>query len=326
MAALHVAALEKAGIVLVVGEVGSGKTMLARRFIEALPPHIHSVYLLNPAFSRDEILIKIAHDLGLIERFPRFERTSRATQITAIEHELLARHERGESTVLVIDEAHYMPPETLDEIRLLTNIETARGKTLSIFLFAQPEIDEMLGQWRMRQLRDRVVYRFDLRRLSASEVSGYLEMRTRIAGWDGDPLFTPGACSEVARASGGWLRAINKLADKSLLAAYAENARRVERRHVRRANRDIAGKAWKRGGLLTWKMRPAMAVAGLAFVLVLGVALGIFLLGLRGEGPVRMAGGAIPSAKDGPSQLNAGQLAMSYEISSLRHERRENGE
>jgi len=318
LAALHVAALEKAGIILVVGEVGSGKTMLARRFVETLPPHIHSVYLLNPAFSRDEILLKIAHDLGLIERFPRFERTSRASQITAIEQELLARHERGESTALVIDEAHCMPPETLDEIRLLTNIETARGKTLSIFLFAQPEIDEMLGQWRMRQLRDRVVYRFDLRGLSAPEVSGYLEMRTRIAGWDGDPLFTPDACSEVARASGGWPRAINKLADKSLLAAYAENARRIEPRHVRRACRDIKGKAGRRDVLPSWKMRPAVAVAWLALFLALGAATGLFL-GLRDDGPARVAGSAVPSAKDGERSR---PLALSYEISSLRNERR----
>lgn len=243
--ALLTLAAEKAGLVLIVGEVGSGKTMLARRFIEHLPDKIHSAFLLNPAFSRDEILLVIARDLGLPETV--FQGLNRASGLFAIEQELLARQARGEHTVLVVDEAHLMPAPTLEEIRLLSNIETARGKALSIVLFAQPEIDDALGSHSMRQVRDRIVYRFEITRLPAQNVRDYLYFRLHQAGWRGDALFSPAAVRKIAKASKGSLRAINKLGDKALLAAYAEGAERVRYRHAVRAARELAQFSKPRG-------------------------------------------------------------------------------
>lgn len=238
LAALAAVAEEMSGIALIVGEVGSGKTMLARLLIERLPRTVHSVYLLNPAFDRDEVLLVIARDLGLPASV--YGSVSRAARLMAIEAELLERQTRGERTVLVVDEAHLMPAGTLEEIRLLSNIETARGKALSIMLFAQPEIDCLLVAHHMRQVRDRIIYRFDLDRLPAAQTRDYLDHRSRQAGWAGGALFSAGAVRAIAGASHGWLRSINKLADKSLLAAYAEGSTSVETRHARAACREMA--------------------------------------------------------------------------------------
>ena len=228
-ALLHVASHEE-GIVTAVAEVGSGKTLLARLMISRLPPDISTVYLANPCFSRDEIISAISRDLGLSGQC-----TTTEENLAGLHHELLRRHSLGQRVLLVIDEAHAMPPESLEEVRLLSNLETDRHKLVNIMLFGQPELDTLIQDRRLRQVRDRVIHRFELPPLPKDEAVAYIDHRLRIAGWRGGRLFTKGALGYLLKASQGRARRINLLADKSLLAAYAEGARQVERRHVKAA-------------------------------------------------------------------------------------------
>jgi MSHA biogenesis protein MshM len=215
-ALLHVACHEE-GIVTAVAEVGSGKTLLARLMLSRLPEDISTVYLANPCFSRDEIISAISRDLGLTG-----QATSTEENLAQLHQELLRRHSLGQRVLLVIDEAHAMPPESLEEVRLLSNLETDRHKLVNIMLFGQPELDTLLQDRRLRQVRDRVIHRFELPPLPKDEALAYIDHRLRIAGWRGGRLFTAGALNHLLKASQGRARRINLLADKSLLAAYAE--------------------------------------------------------------------------------------------------------
>ena len=228
-ALLHVACHEE-GIVTAVAEVGSGKTLLARLMISRLPDDISTVYLANPCFSRDEIISAISRDLGLTS-----QPASTEENLAQLHQELLRRHSLGLRVLLVIDEAHAMPPESLEEVRLLSNLETDRHKLVNIMLFGQPELDTLLTDRRLRQVRDRVIHRFELPPLPHDEATAYIDHRLRIAGWRGGRLFTPGAIGLLLKASQGRARRINLLADKSLLAAYAEGVKQVEKRHVKTA-------------------------------------------------------------------------------------------
>ncbi|MGH8708131.1 MAG: ExeA family protein, partial [Burkholderiales bacterium] len=215
--ALLYATLHEEGIVKVVGEVGSGKTMLCRVLIERLPPHVETVYLANPSFTRDEILFAVAEELAI--EVPR----ERVTGVLhALHDRLIESYGRGRRTVVLIDEAHAMPEETLEQVRLLSNLETSRHKLLQIALFGQPELDEVLALDSMRQLKDRITHSFRMRPLSAAEVATYLSFRMRAAGYRGPDVFAPAAVALIARAAGGLSRRINILADKALLAAFGE--------------------------------------------------------------------------------------------------------
>lgn len=228
-ALLHVACHEE-GIVTAVAEVGSGKTLLARLMISRLPEDISSVYLANPCFSRDEIISAISRDLGLTNR-----PASTEENLAQLHQELLRRHAQGLRVLLVIDEAHAMPPESLEEVRLLSNLETDQHKLVNIMLFGQPELDTLLADRRLRQVRDRVIHRFELLPLPSEEAAAYIDHRLRVAGWSGGRLFTPAAMALLLKASHGRARRINLLADKALLAAYAEGVKQIEKHHVKTA-------------------------------------------------------------------------------------------
>lgn len=232
-ALLHVADHEE-GIVTVIAEVGSGKTMLARLMLSRLPESISTVYLANPCFSRDEIVSAIARDLGLTDLPASME-----GKLAALHQELLRRHGLGQRVLLVLDEAHTMPVESLEEVRLLSNLETGCHKLVNIMLFGQPELDDLLKDRRLRQVRDRVIHRFELPPLPHDEGVAYIDHRLRTAGWHGGKLFGSAAIDLLLKASGGRARRINLLADKCLLAAYAEGKRQIEVRHVRSALREL---------------------------------------------------------------------------------------
>lgn len=232
-ALLHVATHDE-GIITLVAEVGSGKTLLARLMIRRLDAQVCAVYLSNPCFSRDEIIAAIGRDMGLIDLPNTME-----GKLAALQQELLRRHALGQRVVLVIDEAHAMPVESLEEIRLLSNLETAQHKLINIMLFGQPELDVLLADPHLRQLRDRVIHRFELQALQASETSAYIDHRLRAAGWQGAGLFSEGAMVRLIKASDGRARRINLLADKALLAAYAEGALTVELAHVNAAVHEL---------------------------------------------------------------------------------------
>jgi type II secretory pathway predicted ATPase ExeA len=228
---LIVASMHDEGIVSVVGEIGMGKTMLSRMLLERLRPlPSDTVYLANPVFDRDEILGAIAHDL-----MPEPPQGNRAHMLAALESVLIERYSQGRRVVVVIDEAHSMPATTLEEIRLLSNLETTQNKLLKIVLFGQPELDELLAAPQLRQVKDRISHRFELQPLNAQEASAYLMFRLHKAGWKGGELFDAAALRLLVQASEGRTRKLNMLADKSMLAAYAQGVPQVGLEQVRRA-------------------------------------------------------------------------------------------
>lgn len=221
------------GIVKVSGEVGSGKTMLCRVLMERLPQGVETIYLANPSLSRDEILFAIADELKLDLKEQRLTRVLRGLQ----DH-LIALYAAGRHVVVLIDEAHAMPKETLEEIRLLSNLESNRHKLLQLVLFGQPELDAHLDANDMRQLKERITHSFRLEPLVRSDIDNYIDFRMRAAGYHGRKVFTAGAVRMIAAASQGLTRRINILADKSLLAAFADSTHAVTEREVSKAVRD----------------------------------------------------------------------------------------
>src|ERR671923_353716 len=257
--ALAYAVVHDEGIVKVSGEVGSGKTMLCRMLMERLPREVETIYLATPSLARDEILQAIADDLELTLS----ERPTVA--LRELQEHLITLYGAGRRVVILIDEAHVMPEDTLEQVRLLSNLESSRHKLLQIVLFGQPELDATLAKPSLRQLRDRITHSFRMRPLPAPEVAKYLSFRMRAAGYRGPEVFTPRAVSVVARASGGLTRRINILADKSLLSAYAENTHAITGRHVRAAIADSEFAPART------PLRPALYVAAAALA---GIAIG----------------------------------------------------
>ena len=221
------------GIVKVTGEVGSGKTMLCRVLMERLPDNVETIYLANPSLARDEILFAVADELKVELANDRPSRLMRAL----LEH-LIAVYAEGRRVVVLIDEAHAMPRETLEEIRLLSNLEANRHKLLQIVLFGQPELDDHLNTAELRQLMDRITHTFRLEPLVRGDIERYIDFRMRAAGYRGPNVFSANAVRLIADASEGLTRRINILADKSLLAAFAANAHAVTVKEARRAIRD----------------------------------------------------------------------------------------
>jgi type II secretory pathway predicted ATPase ExeA len=224
---------EAEGIIKVSGEVGSGKTMLCRMLLERLPGHIETIYLANPSLSREEMLYAIADALGLDIKG---ERVGIIMQNIHNRLESLARE--GKRVVVLVDEAHAMPLDTLEELRLLYNLQVGNFKLLQIVLFGQPELNAKLEQPNMRQLKDRIVHHFHMQPLSRNVLDSYLMFRMRAAGYHGPNIFSPDAIKLIASASNGLMRRVNILADKSLLAAFVEDTHNIEVKHVRAAMRD----------------------------------------------------------------------------------------
>ncbi len=230
------------GIVKVSGEVGSGKTMLCRMLLRKLPSDVITVYLANPSLSRDEIFLSLAAELGLArDRHDRRDRRDRHNPrhvLRTLQKYLLQCYGEGKKVVILIDEAHTMPDATLEEIRLLSNLESDRHKLVHIVLFGQPELDFQLAQRHMRPLRERITHNFALEAVRGEEVARYLEFRLRAAGYRGGAVFMPAALKLIHSASEGLLRRVNIIADKALLAAFAHGVRGVDARLARRAIRD----------------------------------------------------------------------------------------
>lgn len=266
--ALIYAITQDEGIVKVTGEVGSGKTMLCRMLLERLPENVETLYLANPSLSRQEILGAIADELGVPTDGKATHSLTRALQDALIE-----RYARGKRVVLLIDEAHAMPAESLEEIRLLSNLESKAAKLLQIALFAQPELDERLAATDMRQLRERITQHFNLAPLKQDDVAAYIEFRLRAAGYHGPNPFTGNAVEMIARISEGLSRRINILADKALLAAYSSGSHQVDVGEVRIAAQDarfspLQPKASANLKPLAWGLAGAAIAATIVFLAV----------------------------------------------------------
>ena len=221
------------GIVKVTGEVGAGKTMLCRVLIERLPKTVETIYFAVPSLSPDELLATVASDLGVETDGISITKLIRALQVRLIEI-----YASGKRVVALIDEAHAMPVESLEQIRLLSNLETSHEKLIQIVLFGQPELDQHLSMPNIRQLKERITHSFKLLPLPARDIKDYLNFRLRAAGYHGPDLFSTEALKLITEASEGLTRRINIYADKTLLAAFAAGTHTITTDHVRAAIAD----------------------------------------------------------------------------------------
>ncbi|HSW81980.1 MAG TPA: AAA family ATPase [Usitatibacter sp.] len=253
------------GLVKVTGEVGSGKTMLCRVLMERLPDTVETIYLAVPSLSRDEMLAAISSDLGIDTTGANLTKMMRGLQ-----DKLIELHAAGRQVVALIDEAHAMPLGTLEEIRLLSNLETGTEKLLQIVLFGQPELDSHLALPHMRQLKERITHNFSLAPLPPQEISEYLRFRLRQAGYHGPDLFSAEALRIISDASEGLTRRINIFADKTLLAAFAAGTHTITADHARAAVTDTQIVMMRRDS-------PRRLVAVASAGLVVGVGIGYFL-------------------------------------------------
>ncbi len=232
--ALIYAVTQGEGIIKVSGEVGTGKTMLCRMLMEALPERIETIYIGNPSMEPDELLRAIAGELGL-----ELPAEGRSGLVRRLQQVLVEHFAAGRQVVILVDEAQAMPRDSLEEIRLLSNLETGRYKLLQIILFGQPELDEALARKDLRQLRERITHGFELSPLTQKQIADYIAFRLFTAGYRGDPLFAAGTVALIFKASMGLTRRVNILADKCLLAAFAEGASQITRAHTKAAIRDV---------------------------------------------------------------------------------------
>jgi type II secretory pathway predicted ATPase ExeA len=252
------------GIVKVSGDVGSGKSLFCRMLMERLPPSVISIYLSNPTLSRNDILFSIAVDLGL----SMTAKTRPSTLLASLREHLTALNEQGRTVVILVDEANAMAEESLEGIRLLSNLESNNRKLLQLVLFGQPELNAILRRPDMRQLKERITHNFSLDPLGQSEISAYLDFRIRSAGYKGPNLFSPSAIKLITLASHGLTRRINILADKALLSAYAAKSQQIGAREVRAAIRDAE---FDVGPGRSWRINLATASLGAASVITLVV-------------------------------------------------------
>ncbi|MBM3875367.1 MAG: AAA family ATPase [Verrucomicrobia bacterium] len=227
---------ERKGFVQLTGEVGAGKTTICRAMMEQLGPRVASALILNPILSPDQLIKAIAMEFGLpVKGLDRLE------TMDAINRFLLDQAVKGNDAVLIIDEAQALTDELLEQIRLLSNLETDDRKLLQIVLLGQTELRDRLNQHNLRQLRQRISVRFHLRPLSPAETGRYIHHRLESCGANGTPEFTGPALWRVHRYSKGVPRLINTVCDKALLCGYVLQRERIDFRMIGRAIRELEG-------------------------------------------------------------------------------------
>lgn len=264
---------EGGGFVQLTGEVGTGKTTLCRALLEQLPETVDVALILNPKLTGLELVAAVCDELKV--EYPR-DTQSLKVLIDQLNHHLLRSHAASRRTVVVIDEAQNLSTDVLEQVRLLTNLETAQAKLLQIILIGQPELQALLARDELRQLAQRITARYHLGELDQEDTRTYIAHRLRVAGGHAD-LFMPDAVDEVYRLSGGVPRLINVICDRALLGAYVEDRRRVDRRIVRRAAAEVlpgvSDGARQRGPAWPW-------VAGIAALAVAAGAMWFMRSGL----------------------------------------------
>lgn len=206
------------GFIKVVGEVGTGKTLLCRKLLNEIPDHFVTAYIPNPYLDPDELRRAVAVELGVKQA----QRMSAQLLTQRIQDRLLALHSKGHSVVLILDEAQALPEDSLEALRLFTNLETETRKLLQVVLFAQPELDQRLAKVEFRQLRQRITFAYKLRAMNSQEVQQYIQHRLQVAGYKGAELFPTRISQNIARVSKGIPRLVNILCHKMLMLAYGQ--------------------------------------------------------------------------------------------------------
>jgi general secretion pathway protein A len=227
---------ERKGFVQLTGEVGAGKTTLCRALLEQLGPRFSTALILNPILDADQLVKAIAMELGL-----QTKGMDRLETVAEINRFLLHQAGLGRDTVLIIDEAQALTRELLEQVRLLSNLETDERKLLQIVLMGQPELRDRLNDHSLRQLRQRISVRFHLKPLRHGEIADYIRHRLEVSGANGAPWFTGPAVWRIYRYSGGIPRLINTVCDKCLLAGYVQQRDKINYRMVGCAIRELEG-------------------------------------------------------------------------------------
>src|SRR2546422_2637515 len=227
---------ERKGFVQLTGEVGAGKTTLCRAILEELEGRYSTALILNPVMSAEELVKAVAIEFGL-----PVNGLDRLDTLSVINHFLLHGVELGRDAVLIIDEAQDMTDELLEQVRLLSNLETDDRKLLQIVLMGQPELRDRLNNPRLRQLRQRITVRYHLPPLSRYEVTQYIQHRLQVAGANGAPYFTQPALWRVFSYSKGIPRLVNAICDKALLAGFVQQQERIGFGIIGRAVRELEG-------------------------------------------------------------------------------------
>jgi general secretion pathway protein A len=257
---------EAGGFIQLTGEVGTGKTTVVRSLLAQAPKHAEIALILNPRMTPAEFLLAICEELGL--NVPAGSERSLKDLVDLLSRHLLKAHADGKRIVLVVDEAQNLATEVLEQVRLLTNLETETQKLLQIILIGQPELRELLGRVELRQLAQRITGRYHLDPLSGDEAAAYVRHRLRVAGATRD-IFSNGALREIQRLSGGVPRLINIISDRALLGAFTEDRHLVSASVVRRAAGEVFGKTFQ-PRWLPWTAGGAVAaIAVVSAVLVL---------------------------------------------------------
>ena len=230
---------ESGGFIQLTGEVGTGKTTVVRTLLSRVPHHADVAVILNPRVTPVEFLLTICEELGL--GMADADRDSVKQMVDALNRRLLAAHAEGRRIIVIVDEAQNLSAEVLEQVRLLTNLETPTQKLLQIILIGQPELRELLDRTELRQLAQRITGRYHLEPLSREETRGYIRHRLRVAGAAGE-IFTPAALAEVHRLSTGIPRVINVTCDRALLGAYTQETRKITAALVRLAAGEVYGR------------------------------------------------------------------------------------
>ncbi|MCC2617637.1 AAA family ATPase [Aestuariibacter halophilus] len=236
------------GFIKVTGEVGTGKTLICRKLLNELPDNFVTAYIPNPYLSPAELRRAVAGELGvqLTDGADQQEFTQR------IQQQVIALHQQQKAVVLIIDEAQALPVESIEALRLMTNLETESRKLLQVVLFGQPELDDKLGLPELRQLKQRITFSYTLKLMDSHQVHQYVQHRMRVAGYRGQDLFSPAVCKVLFAASRGTPRVVNVLCHKCLMLAFGEGKSGVDRKHVAMAIKDteaahsVASSHWQR--------------------------------------------------------------------------------
>lgn len=266
------------GFVLLTGEVGTGKTTVSRSLLQELDEQTDVAFILNPTLSELELLASICDELKI-----RYKKTDASLKLLGdkITQRLQKNHDAGKKTILIIDEAQHLQPAVLEQLRLLTNLETNTKKLLQVILIGQPELQQLLQRNDLRQLAQRITARYHLLPLNLSEVQQYVRFRLKVAGCE-RPVFNDKAVKKLYELSGGIPRLLNLLADRALLAAYGKQQAVVDAKEVQRAAAEILplNQASSVVKTLPGWLWPLLALFGI----ILGFLLAVQLLPIwRGE-------------------------------------------